>query len=72
MKQVLKVVFKIPLAIISKNKGKYIYAATSLGVVFLMGIFVNCIFLVCIVVSYVYLLYLMCICCTMWVLLFLL
>ena len=44
----------------------------SFGVVFLMGIFVNCICLVCIVdilcvfvSSYLYLLYLMCICCTL-------
>ena len=50
---------------------------SSLGFVFLMCIFVNCICLACIVVilcvfvvSYEYLLYLMCICCTMCVLLF--
>ena len=52
---------------------------SSLGVIFLTCIFVNCICLACIVVilrvfvlSYVYLLYLICICCTMCVLLFLL
>ena len=37
-----------------------------------MCIFANCICLACIVVSYVYLLYLVCFCCTMYVLLFLL
>jgi len=57
----------------------FYFLLSSFGVVFLKGIFVNCICLVCIVdilcvfvLSYVYLLCLICICCTMCVLLFLL
>jgi hypothetical protein len=48
------------------------YWLSLLGVVFLLCISANCICLACIVISYVYLLYLMCICCTIFVLLFLL
>ena len=68
-----------------KKYQKLYTVLSSLGVVFLMGIFVNylssvyfchlmcvCCILCVFVVSYMYLLYLMCICCTIGVLMFLL
>jgi len=50
-----------------ENTGKYIQYFSSLGVVFLMCIFVNCICLACIVVILCVFVYAIFICCTLYV-----